>query len=172
MDSLPKEEQTEQKRTEQDLFLEDLSNLGIIDLSTKSNKNKTKGLRGKKKLMALALIKRLGSITQACKDVGINRGTHYDWLKTDKRYQKAVDDAEEVYKDAIEDVGKQVGLVDRQPTVLLHLMKSKLRDRGYGEHVVTEEVGKTQKITLEIINTDNAHKNNESLSDERELAEE
>jgi transcriptional regulator of acetoin/glycerol metabolism len=39
-----------------------------------------------KKAMIEALEQSLGIVTTACKKVGINRKTHYDWLKTDEDY--------------------------------------------------------------------------------------
>ena len=41
--------------------------------------------------MIEALTKHMGSITQACKIVNIDRTTHYDWLKTDPEYKQKVE---------------------------------------------------------------------------------
>ena len=43
-----------------------------------------------KKAMIEALEQSLGIVTTACKKVGINRKTHYDWLKNDEDYAAAV----------------------------------------------------------------------------------
>ena len=48
--------------------------------------------KNKKKLMVETLIKKMGSITAACKICNLNRSTHYDWLATDPEYKKAVEE--------------------------------------------------------------------------------
>jgi hypothetical protein len=169
METEQKETTEEQKKEQTDNFLKELSTLGVIGDQTKPNKKRTKGLRGKKKLMALALISTLGSVTKATKKVGITRWTHYEWLKTDERYKKAVEDAEEIFKDTIEDVAKQVALIDKNPMILKQLMSTKLRDRGYGDQLSLEHSGritnKIDKIEVEIIKRENEIKdtNNKEL---------
>ena len=55
-----------------------------------------------KKAMIQALEKSLGVVTSACKSVGINRSTHYEWLKTDEEYKKEVEDVENIALDFAE----------------------------------------------------------------------
>ncbi len=45
----------------------------------------------KKEAMIEALEKSLGIVSTAVKMAGISRGTHYNWLKEDTDYKKAVD---------------------------------------------------------------------------------
>jgi transcriptional regulator of acetoin/glycerol metabolism len=40
-----------------------------------------------KKAMIAALEKSLGIVTTACKTVGIDRGSHYNWMREDEEYQ-------------------------------------------------------------------------------------
>ena len=45
--------------------------------------------KAKKKLMLSALKSNHGEVSASCCEVGIDRGTHYAWLKTDKTYQRS-----------------------------------------------------------------------------------
>jgi len=45
----------------------------------------------KKALMIEALILKMGSVTEACKIVEIDRSTHYAWLQTDQKYKQEVE---------------------------------------------------------------------------------
>ena len=56
----------------------------------------------KKKAMLQALEKSLGIVTTAAKQVGIDRTTHYDWMKADPEYKAAVDAIEDVALDFAE----------------------------------------------------------------------
>lgn len=53
----------------------------------------------KKKAMITALEKSLGIVTSACKNVGIDRTTHYQWLKDDVDYATSVKDIENIAVD-------------------------------------------------------------------------
>jgi len=55
-----------------------------------------------KKAMIQALEKSLGVVTSACKIVGINRSTHYEWLKTDEEYKREVESIEDIALDFAE----------------------------------------------------------------------
>lgn len=145
-------------------FQESISN--VVNL-TKSDKKKRKGLRGKKKLMAIAMAEAFGIVSKAVKQVGITRETHYKWMKEDPQYKEAIESVDDIVCDVIENSFIKL-VLEGNPTATVHGLKTKLRKRGYGEHIITEEVGKKdQKITLEIINTNDSHKDNESLPDER-----
>lgn len=135
----------------------DLSKIPHISISDEKPK-RVRGLRGKKKMMIASLIKSLGIVTTAVKEVGITRETHYRWLKDDPKYKEAVEASKETIEDFYETAFLTL-VADKNPRAIIHLAKTKLRNRGYGEHMVTEEVGKDNKITLEIVrtneNTDN-----------------
>jgi hypothetical protein len=49
-----------------------------------------------KKAMIAALEKSLCVVTTACKQVGIERKTHYNWMNNDPEYKKAVDDLQDI----------------------------------------------------------------------------
>lgn len=161
----------EQENKDNTDFLIDFSKLGEVIKSNKNLKDKRKNLRGKKKQMILALIKTLGVVSRACNSVGINNKTHYEWLKLDNRYKEAVEETKVVVDDYLETAFLGLAL-EKNPQILLHIAKTKLRHRGYGDYIVTEEVGKKDnKLIVEIVQTNNENKNHQSISDERGSSE-
>ena len=68
--------------------------------------------------MLEALEKTLGVVTSACKIVGIDRTTHYQWLKDDEAYHKAVKSIDDVAIDFAESqLHKQIGKGKTQATI-------------------------------------------------------
>ena len=85
-----------------------------------------------KKAMIEALEKSLGVVTTACKSVGIARQTHYEWLKEDKNYRKAVEDISDVALDFAESqLHKQIQNGEVSSTIFY--LKTKGKKRGYIE---------------------------------------
>ena len=85
-----------------------------------------------KKAMLQALEKALGIVTIAAKEVGINRSTHYEWLKTDPEYKQAVEDLDDIVIDFGESqLHKQVK--EGNTTATIFLLKTKGKKRGYIE---------------------------------------
>lgn len=85
-----------------------------------------------KKAMLLALEKSLGIVTQACAAVGISRDTHYEYLKKDKEYRKAVKSIENVALDFAEtNLHKQIS--KGNPLSTIFYLKCRARKRGYIE---------------------------------------
>ena len=92
-----------------------------------------------KKAMIEALEKSLSVVTTACKQVGINRSTHYDWLKADPDYAKQVKDLESIVLDFAESqLHKQIQ--EGSTTATIFLLKTKGKSRGYIERqeIVTD----------------------------------
>jgi len=92
-----------------------------------------------KKAMLEALEKSLGVVTTACKQVGIDRGTHYNWLKNDEEYKEQVKNLENVVLDFAESqLHKQI--LDGNTTATIFLLKTKGKSRGYIERqeIVTD----------------------------------
>jgi hypothetical protein len=74
-----------------------------------------------KKAMIEALEKSLGVVTTACKQVGIARQTHYNWLKEDEQYKAAVDEISDVDLDFEEiKLDKQIGS-DETKSIIFYL---------------------------------------------------
>ena len=85
-----------------------------------------------KKAMIDALIKSLGIVSTACKTVGINRSTHYDWFNNDEHYAEQVNDVAEQAHDFVESqLHDQIR--DGNTTATIFYMKCKMRSRGYVE---------------------------------------
>jgi len=85
----------------------------------------------KKEQMLEALEKSLGIVSTACKMVDVGRTTHYQWLKEDPEYKKAVD----LYK-----------LVkEGNPAATIFFLKTKGKKRGYIER---QEIEVTEKKPL------------------------
>ena len=90
-----------------------------------------------KKAMIEALEKSLGIVTTACKIVGINRSTHYDWLKDDDEYKQAVESIEDIAIDFAESkLHKQIENGDTTATIFY--LKTKAKKRGYIERNETK----------------------------------
>jgi hypothetical protein len=99
-----------------------------------------------KRAMIEALEKSLGIVTTAAKSAGIDRSTHYEWLKTDDEYRKAVEDIGDIALDFAESqLHKQISNGEVSSTIFY--LKTKGKKRGYIERQETEHTG---KIILQI----------------------
>lgn len=82
--------------------------------------------------MIEALEKSLGVVTTACKTVGIARQTHYEWMREDADYKKAVDDVADIAIDFAESqLHKQIQSGEVSSTIFY--LKTKGKKRGYIE---------------------------------------
>lgn len=86
----------------------------------------------KKELMLEALKKSLGIVTTACQNVGIERSTHYDWLKNDPDYKAKVEALDEVVLDFAESKLHQ-SINNGSDTATIFFLKTKGKKRGYIE---------------------------------------
>ena len=98
---------------------------------------------GKKRKMVEALNKSLGIVTHAAKLAGIDRGSHYKWVKSDPDYKQAwieskrgaIDLAESTLHKEMKEGGK--GAV----TASIFLLKTLGKEDGYverKEHTITK----------------------------------
>jgi len=93
-----------------------------------------------KKAMIEALTKSLGIVTIACKEVGISRTLHYNWMNEDEDYKKAVEDISDVAIDFAESMlHKQIQ--DKDTTATIFYLKTKGKRRGYVEKQEIEHSG-------------------------------
>lgn len=78
--------------------------------------------------------KTVGNISVACKNIGISRQTHYDWLDNSDSYKKAYSEVIEGLKDFVE---TQLMLNIKGGNVVAQIfwLKTKAKDRGYVERV-------------------------------------
>ena len=90
-------------------------------------------MKAKKRIeMIEAMRKSLGNITIACRNVGITRLTHYEWLKKYPEYAKEIDDVKEEEIDWVENaLRKNIGKGDT--TSMIFFLKTRAKHRGYIE---------------------------------------
>ena len=85
-----------------------------------------------KKAMLKALEKTMGVVSTASTMVGINRSTHYEWLKKDSEYKQKVDDLENLMLDFAE-TNLHQQIQEGNTTATIFLLKTRGRKRGYIE---------------------------------------
>lgn len=82
--------------------------------------------------MVEAMKKSLGIVSTACAEVGINRWTHYDWLKSDEEYKQEIDAISESVIDFAE--SKLHKLIDGGDVAsTIFYLKTKGKKRGFVE---------------------------------------
>lgn len=86
----------------------------------------------KKKLMIEALTKTLGVVTSAAKIVGMERKTHYDWMREDPAYAAAVESIGDVAIDFAESQLHK-SIKNGSDTATIFYLKTKGKKRGYIE---------------------------------------
>lgn len=108
--------------------------------------------------MIKAMVKRLGVVTNACKDADIDRSTHYDWMKADDAYREAIESIAEITLDFAE--SKLLARIDKQDiTAIIFYLKTKGKKRGYVERqeiqhevvIETEALTSARKRAMEIL---------------------
>ena len=114
-----------------------------------------KKLTGRKKAMYEALRSQLGIVSAAAKISGIDRTTHYLWLKNDKNYKAWVEEIPEETHDFVENaLLKQIK--DGNVTSIIFYLKCKGKKRGYVERQELDIYGnvnyKTKEFDEEIDN--------------------
>ena len=103
-----------------------------------------------KKAMIQALEKTMGVVSTAATMVGINRSTHYEWLKKDSEYKQKVDDLENLMLDFAE-TNLHQQIQEGNTTATIFLLKTRGRKRGYIErqNIQVEADISTSKISPE-----------------------
>lgn len=92
--------------------------------------------------MIEALEKSLGIVTTACKQVGISRQTHYEWLREDENYKAAVEGIADIALDFAESKLHK-SIEGGSDTAIIFYLKTKGKRRGYVERVENEAIGET-----------------------------
>lgn len=106
----------------------------------------------KKKAMIQALEKSLGIVTNACKQAGISRQTHYEWMRKDLDYAAAVNDISDIALDFAESKLHEQIFEGSVPSIIFYL-KTKGKARGYVERQEFD-VKKTEAPDLSGLSTD------------------
>ncbi len=113
----------------------------------------------KKNAMLEALKKSLGIVTKAVEMVGIDRQTHYNWLKDDADYKAKVEALDDVVLDFAESKLHQ-SINNGSDTATIFFLKTKGKKRGYIEkseitqtnlNVEVQEV--TEEMQNDLLNT-------------------
>jgi hypothetical protein len=98
--------------------------------------------------MIAALEKSLCVVTTACKTVGIDRKTHYNWMNDDPEYKKMVDDLQDITLDFAESqLHKQIK--QGNTTATIFLLKTKGKKRGYIERSEVKIDGEVESKIIE-----------------------
>jgi hypothetical protein len=118
--------------------------------NTKSNTEKKEQSRTamQKVSMLEALEKSLGVVTMACRLVGIDRSTHYAWIKEDAEYKQKCDELRNVALDFAE--SQLHGRIKNNDTsAIIFYLKTQGKNRGYIEK---SEFEVKDPITIQISN--------------------
>lgn len=75
------------------------------------------------------------------KHVGCDRHVLADYIKANDELLVAQNDREEAFKDTVEYELRRKIVVDKNLNAIMFYADRKMRDRGYGEHIETEEKG-------------------------------
>lgn len=97
--------------------------------------------------MLKAMEDALGVVTIAAKSVGIDRTTHYNWLKDDPDYKNAIDDIQDVALDFAESKLHQ-SIRNGSDTATIFYLKTKGKKRGYIERSEVDQTIKQEPIQL------------------------
>jgi hypothetical protein len=109
-------------------------------MATKTNILKTQLLE--------ALEQSLGVVTTACKIVGCNRSTYYDYYQTDSEFRAAVDELQNMTLDFAESqLHKQIK--EGNTTATIFYLKTKGKKRGYIERQEIQMDGAIESKVIE-----------------------
>jgi len=110
----------------------------------------------KKQAMIAAMEQQLGVVTAACKQAGISRWTHYNWLKEDPEYKQAIEHIPDVCLDFAENVLFRA-MKEGNITSAIFYLKTKGKKRGYVERVEQDFIQtEPSKLILYVDETDNS----------------
>ena len=114
-----------------------------------TNVTKSSGKTKHKKQLMLIALRKNQIVSHAAELAGIDRATHYRWLKSDVKYKQDVDNVDEELKDMLEKMAYTLALVDKNPRVLLATLRAKASDRGWGDDPkVTTQANEGFQLTI------------------------
>ena len=103
----------------------------------------------KQKLILEALEKTLANVSQACKQVGINRDTYYRWFNEDEKFRKKVESLQHLVLDFAESsLMRQIK--NEVPSSTIFFLKTKGKERGYIERQEIDHTTKGQRLGTQI----------------------
>jgi len=83
-----------------------------------------------KKNFLISLENNLGIVTNACKEVGLNRKTYYYWYTNDEEFKKQVEDIQEITLDFVEN-SLYRNIKNGSEKSILFYLRNKAKHRGY-----------------------------------------
>ena len=92
--------------------------------------------------LLIALEKSNNNVHLACKSARVARETYYRNYRTHALFAEKVDEIKYKIDDILEQTALSVAINEKNPQLLIFLLKTRLKDRGYQEKIQTEEVGK------------------------------
>ena len=117
-------------------------NLPKIDARKEGRKFDSLATSMAKKNLLLALEQSLGVVTTACRKIGCNRRTHYNWMESDPEYAAAYAELADVALDFAEtSLHKQI--LSGEVASTIFYLKTKGKNRGYIERVENAVVVRT-----------------------------
>lgn len=99
--------------------------------------------------MLQALEKSLGVVTTACRSIGIDRNTHYNWYNSDEDYKRKVDELDNIALDFAESQLHQQ-MKNGQPSSTIFYLKTKGKRRGYVEGEYEPPNTRNRKTTFDL----------------------
>jgi hypothetical protein len=115
-----------------------------------------------KKRMVAALEKTFGVVSTAAPMAGIDRCTHYRWLKSDEDYKQKVEDLENVMLDFAE-TNLHQQIMEGNTTATIFLLKTRGRKRGYIER---QNIEMTADVTTTKLSPEAQQKIDDILNEE------
>ena len=83
--------------------------------------------------------KKLFNVTKTCNAISINRKTYYRWRKNNPVFRREIDYLKEAHFDDVESILLHKIFVEEDTKALIFFMKSKMKDRGYGNTRVEKQ---------------------------------
>lgn len=124
----------------------------MVQITNKMDNQPNKTQHNKKALID-ALEKSLGVVTSACKSVGLNRSTYYDYYNSDPEFKKSVDELSNIALDFAEsNLHKQIK--DGNTSATIFYLKTKGKRRGYVERQEITGIEGTKLFEVEILKND------------------
>jgi len=124
-------------------------------------KKKMGSAEGKKGIFIKRYFEKTGNVSVLCKELNINRGTYYQWMKKDPVFKQAIEDEREGLIDFVE--SKAFNLInDKNPTMIIFFLKTQAKKRGYIETVgITADKPLPVRLILEEGNSNSPAKGND-----------
>lgn len=100
-----------------------------------------KKLTAKKQALINALKKFHSNISASCEGANVDRTTYYKWYQNDPLFREKADDIRLQIDDNIETTAVSKCLNDRDTTMLIFMLKTRMKARGYVEKTEVEHLG-------------------------------